>query len=129
MNKVKNILVLQSRIEILVTVPGLGHGVPVCGFHTRPPIAPEASAPTTAIPRSITGKFVSLRTVRCFNGVVLFDGTAREKIDWFPHPIAQYFAYRDRSGIILPVRICTGDVKQLALLIQKKKKKKMATQF
>ena len=36
MNKVKNILVLQSRIEILVTVPGLGHGVPVCGFHTRP---------------------------------------------------------------------------------------------
>ena len=25
MNKVKNILVLQSRIEILVTVPGLGH--------------------------------------------------------------------------------------------------------
>ena len=38
MNKVKNILVLQSRIEILVTVPGLGHGVPVCGFHTRPKI-------------------------------------------------------------------------------------------
>ena len=36
MNKVKNILDLQSRIEILVTVPGLGHGVPVCGFHTRP---------------------------------------------------------------------------------------------
>ena len=36
MNKVKNILVLQSRIEILVTVPGLGHGVPVYGFHTRP---------------------------------------------------------------------------------------------
>ena len=36
MNKVKNILVLQSMIEILVTVPGLGHGVPVCGFHTRP---------------------------------------------------------------------------------------------
>ena len=36
MNKVKNILVLQSRIEFLVTVPGLGHGVPVCGFHTRP---------------------------------------------------------------------------------------------
>ena len=35
MNKVKNILVLQSRIEILVTVPGLSHGVPVCGFHTR----------------------------------------------------------------------------------------------
>ena len=33
---VKNILVLQSRIEILVTVPGLGHGVAVCGFHTRP---------------------------------------------------------------------------------------------
>ena len=33
MNKVKNILVLQSRIEILVTVPGLGHGVPVCEFH------------------------------------------------------------------------------------------------
>ena len=36
MDKVKNILVLQSRIEILVTVPGLGHGVPVCGFHTQP---------------------------------------------------------------------------------------------
>ena len=36
MDKVKNTLVLQSRIEILVTVPGLGHGVPVCGFHTRP---------------------------------------------------------------------------------------------
>ena len=36
MNNVKNILVLQSRVEILVTVPGLGHGVPVCGFHTRP---------------------------------------------------------------------------------------------
>ena len=36
MKKVKNILVLQSRIEILVTVPGLGHGVPVYGFHTRP---------------------------------------------------------------------------------------------
>ena len=36
MNKVKNILVLQSTTEILVTVPGLGHGVPVCGFHTRP---------------------------------------------------------------------------------------------
>ena len=36
MKKVKNILVLQSRIQILVTVPGLGHGVPVCGFHTRP---------------------------------------------------------------------------------------------
>ena len=36
MDKVKNILVLQSRIEILVTVPGLGHGVPVCGFHTGP---------------------------------------------------------------------------------------------
>ena len=35
---VKNILVLQSRIEILVTVPGLGHGIPVCGFHTRPRI-------------------------------------------------------------------------------------------
>ena len=34
MNKFKNILVLQSRIEILVTVPGLGHGVPVCWFHT-----------------------------------------------------------------------------------------------
>ena len=30
------------------------------------------------------------------------------------------FAYRDRSGIILPVRICTGDVGQLALLIQRK---------
>ena len=29
MNNVKNILVLQSRVEILVTVPGLGHGVPV----------------------------------------------------------------------------------------------------
>ena len=36
MDKVENILVLRSRIEILVTVPGLGHGVPVCGFHTRP---------------------------------------------------------------------------------------------
>ena len=36
MNKVKNILVLQSRIEIMVSVTGLGHGVPVCGFHTRP---------------------------------------------------------------------------------------------
>ena len=36
MNKVKNILVLQSRIEILVTEPGLGPVVPVCGFHTRP---------------------------------------------------------------------------------------------
>ena len=36
MNDVKNILVLQSMIEILVTMPGLGHGVPVCVFHTRP---------------------------------------------------------------------------------------------
>ena len=36
MDIVKNILVLQSRIEILVTVPGLGHGVAVCGSHTRP---------------------------------------------------------------------------------------------
>ena len=36
MDKVKSVLVLQSRIEILVTVPGLGHGVPVCRFHTRP---------------------------------------------------------------------------------------------
>ena len=36
MNKVKNILVLLSRIEILISVTGLGHGFPVCGFHTRP---------------------------------------------------------------------------------------------
>ena len=37
MNKVENmfLLVLQSRMEILVTVQGLGHGVPVCGFHTQ----------------------------------------------------------------------------------------------
>ena len=43
MNKVKNILVLQSRIEILVTVPALGHGAPVCGFHTRPLAGPDKS--------------------------------------------------------------------------------------
>ena len=37
MNKVKNILVLQSRIEIMVSVTGLGHGIPVCGFHKDAP--------------------------------------------------------------------------------------------
>ena len=34
MDKVKILLVLQFRTEILVTVQGLGHVIPVCGFHT-----------------------------------------------------------------------------------------------
>ena len=36
MNKVKIILVLLAMTEILASVSGLGHGVPVYGFHTRP---------------------------------------------------------------------------------------------
>ena len=45
MNKVKNILVLQSGIEILATLPG--HGVPVCGFHTRPFAKPRRVTSTS----------------------------------------------------------------------------------
>ena len=36
MNKVKNTLVLLARMEILISAMGLGHWVPVCGFHTQP---------------------------------------------------------------------------------------------